>query len=166
MGSELGKSTDDQINDHGAIDEDDEDIADVGLYDIALSKSLKDRNAFISSRDTTVFYIDVINQGNRDIEHYSVTDQVDTNFLFYAPFNPGWSNTVDNLYTYTSSEPLKVGETKRIQIVLLFKPKRNGTRISNFAEICEIKDANGDAIQDYDSSPDKDFTNDKKDYIG
>ena len=61
LGSELGKSTDDQINDHGAIDEDDEDIADVGLYDIALSKSLKDRNAFISSRDTTVFYIDVIN---------------------------------------------------------------------------------------------------------
>ena len=56
---------------------------------------------------------------------------------------------------------MKVGETKRIQIVLLFKPKRNGTRISNFAEICEIKDANGDAIQDYDSSPDKDFTNDK-----
>jgi uncharacterized repeat protein (TIGR01451 family) len=161
LGSELGNSTDDQINDHGTIDEDDEDIADVGLYDIALSKSLKDRNAFISSRDTTVFYIDVINQGNRDIEHYSVTDQVDTNFLFYAPFNPGWVNTVDNLYTYTSSEPLKVGETKRIQIVLLFKPKRNGTRISNFAEICEIKDVNGDVIQDYDSTPDKDFSNDK-----
>lgn len=159
-GSELGETTDNQIDDHGQVDEDDEDIADIPLYDLAVCNTLKDKNVFISSKDTTVMYIDIYNQGNRNIGEVSIIDYIDTNFIFNPTYNPNWKIGPNSSITYVLNRLIKPGESARVSVVFLFKPKRNGTIIRNAVEIFEFKDENGNILNDYDSNPDLNPDND------
>lgn len=161
-GAVLGTSTDDQINDHGLVDEDDHDIATIPVVDLALQKTLLSEHRLYKSKDTVEFSIGIFNQGNQMVSTAKIVDYIDTNFDFSATINPGW-NLIGTKAFYTLSEPIQAGQSKTANIKLIIKSGKNGIQIPNNAEIVNIKDELNRELVDYDSDQDDLSGNDKYD---
>lgn len=170
LGNDLGAvwntETDNMISDHGMIDEDDEDIAGIGIYDLALRKTVPDIERFYNSKDTVDFAIEVFNQGSLPVSGFDVIDYVDTNYIFDASLNPGWTLQSSGAAIYTDRNTLKVGSKKVLHIHLIIRPKRQGLRFCNVTELSAIYRSEGVVIEDFDSVADSDPTNDKTDDVG
>ncbi len=163
-GAEIGTVTDDMINDHGSIDEDDHDIATVPVVDMAILKSLSDPKRLYKAGDQVEFKITLINQGNIPVNSTKIVDYVDDGFEYVAANNSGWSsNVVNKKVSYQINETLLPGQVKNLVINLIAKTGTTGTQIPNNVEITSIRDQQGQEMVDYDSNQDEILGNDPYD---
>ncbi len=148
-------------------DEDDHDPASVKLkeFDLALYKQIIG-NQLVAPGDTVSFKITVVNQGTIDAANVKVTDYIPSDMTLLLPQANGWMQVGANAET----EPgiLAVGQSTSVTIMLQVNdPLPANTRITNWAEISDATDKNGNPVVDKDSNPDG--TNDDKflvdDYI-
>ncbi|MBK7881805.1 MAG: DUF11 domain-containing protein [Saprospiraceae bacterium] len=161
VGAELGTLTDDMISDHGVQDEDDHDVATVPVFDLALRKTLENKQLIYHSGDTVNFRIEVLNQGNVVASTSEIVDYLDTSFIFSLAINPGWEIKADNKIYFNVNQAIGVGESFKTNVKLIIKAKKNGLTIFNCGEISKAKDAAGNLLIDYDSTPDDIQNNDK-----
>ncbi len=160
-GAQSGGITDDMINDHGLIDEDDHDIAVIPIVDLALTKTLVNPNILVKEGSKVEFKIKIYNQGNQSVHRVVISDYISSAFTFNALDNPGWQ--LDNALraSYILNQTLAPGATKEFSILLDIRPGTSGTQIPNCAEISSIQDEQGLELIDYDSQQDLNKDNDK-----
>ncbi|MBK8721385.1 MAG: DUF11 domain-containing protein [Saprospiraceae bacterium] len=140
-------------------DEDDHDQATVTLkeFDLALYKQLAG-NQLVAPGDTVTFNITVVNQGTIDAANIQITDYIPTEMTFVNQANWSLSGA-----TATTTLPgvLAIGQSVTVSIMLqVNNPLDANTRITNWAEISDATDKNGNPVVDKDSNPDG--TNDDK----
>ena len=152
-------------------DEDDHDPASVtvvpdtpGDFDLALIKTLSPGQANpIAPGASITFDIDVINQGDISADNIVVTDYMPSCLLLT---DSDWTDNGDGTANITLSvangglaSPLLPGGVVTVPITLQENGCGNSTQ-TNWAEITEATDSNGDAVTDIDSTPDDDQGND------
>jgi uncharacterized repeat protein (TIGR01451 family) len=166
-GGTPGSVTDNEINDHGDIDEDDHDGAESSPknFDLAL---IKDIDHLIVTRDELLnFEILIVNQGLVTATEIEVVDYLPEGLILE---DPDWvkgstSNGITTAFHLMNEVNgrlpqggLKPKDTLRIYIKTRVDPAQVAGVIVNRAEISHA--LNKDLIVDEDSSPDTDFLND------
>ncbi len=154
--SSPGDPTDDVI-DNTSGDEDDHDIAGVGVenFDLALIKVLSDdgfgdpADGLTENGAEVTFTITVINQGTIDATTFDVTDFLPAGFTLN---DPAWTDNGDGTATI-SGGPLAAGDSVTLDITLTADGVSPGEAI-NLAEI------SSDDGTDIDSTPDSDPADD------
>ncbi len=152
-------STDNQIDGDGAVDEDDEDAAIVNIFDLALNKVNRDIRAY-DIGETVTFDITISNQGNVAANSFDVSDIYPQGLIFLQGQNPGWVATGPNMVTYTHTRSFESGDEITLPIRLLIADDAPLTELMNFAEISDFETSIPSIIDDFDSQPDTDITND------
>ncbi|SER50018.1 DUF7507 domain-containing protein, partial [Neolewinella agarilytica] len=151
--------------------DDEDDIDDVSVtvqtFDVALIKELAaGQDMIVAPGDTVAYTITVFNQGDIPADNIEVTDYVPADMTF----EPGAGNGTDDntslgwavvagnpTATITIPGGLAPGASTTIDIYLtLASPLPAGSDISNFAEISDATDENGDEQVDIDSELDND----------
>ena len=127
--------------------------ADGDTFDLALIKQLADGTniATVSPGDSVTFTITIENQGAVDAGNIEVTDFVPTGLTLN---DAAWTDNGDD--TATLSTPiasLVAGETTTVDITFTVDADATGT-LDNFAEISNATDADGNVVNDIDSTPD------------
>ncbi|WP_217642170.1 T9SS type A sorting domain-containing protein [Neolewinella agarilytica] len=164
---------DDDIDGNGMEggDEDDHDIETVTIetFDLALTKTLAVGQSFdVRPGDTIAYTITVINQGDIAADNVLVTDYLpaDMSLIYEGGVmgndDAGWAvaaTGVQRTLTVAAGDlpagGLAPGATASVDIFLtLANPLPAGSTISNFAEISDATDENGDPQVDEDSTPD------------
>ncbi|MEM6395961.1 MAG: SdrD B-like domain-containing protein [Bacteroidota bacterium] len=145
-------------------DEDDADpaVVSVGVFDLALIKELGDgQDAVVNPGDEVTFTITVSNQGMVAATQIEVTDYVPSGFTFDPALNPAWTGGTATEPTTTIAGPLAPGESTTVDIVLTVNGGlTSNTQLVNVAEISSALDGEGGDVEDIDSTPDGDPTND------
>lgn len=151
---------DDEITGDGKNggDEDDHDRAVVVVepFDMALYKKLANgQDAMVEPGDNVTFTITVVNQGAITATNIEVTDYIPAGFTFQAGSNdPGWSLSGSKA-TRTIAGPVAPNASTSIDIVLRVNDALpSGTVLTNWAEISDAQDLNGESQLDIDSNPD------------
>ncbi len=148
-------------NDDGDQSEDDEDWGkvEVDTFDLSLTKALSPLQTVPVTIGSAVTYeIEVCNQGEVDAYDIQVVDYVPTGMMVS---DPSWSvGGATDEYFITVSGPITPGNCQKIPLVMTVVSDPNMANITNFAEISEAEDANGNNPPDLDSTPDNDPDND------
>ncbi|TXF80701.1 DUF11 domain-containing protein, partial [Neolewinella aurantiaca] len=177
-------STPDDMNDEDVVDnddidgngmeggdEDDHDIETVTIqtFDLALTKTLSPgQSVDVRPGDTIAYTITVINQGDIAADNVLLTDYLpaDMSLIYEGGVmgndDAGWAvaaagiqRTLTVIDGDLPAGGLAPGATASAEIFLtLANPLPAGSTISNFAEISEATDENGDPQVDEDSTPD------------
>ena len=166
-----GDEDDDEITEGGQAvgeDEDDHDPANVPIFDLALIKQPGDLGPY-SFGQSIPFDITVINQGNTTATDIEVFDYVPEGYIYDVAknFPLDWSYTGDpvNIASRTIAEidPLEPGEQEviRIWLIITNTDGTNPDAWTNYAEIMEAKDGDGQPTSDIDSTPNGDNTDDE-----
>lgn len=143
--------------------DDDADVADVNLpltdaYDLALAKTA---DAAVTTYNGTITYtITVQNQGLVDSREFTVTDVVPAGLEAIDTSHDGVLLGGTVTWTIANLEPaesLELSFTARITDITL-RPFRNVAEITD--DSADYYTVDGDAIEDHDSDPDTDPTND------
>ncbi|SER49634.1 DUF7507 domain-containing protein, partial [Neolewinella agarilytica] len=164
---------DDEIDGNGMEggDEDDHDIETVTIetFDLALTKTLAaGQSVDVRPGDTIAYTITVINQGDIAADNVLVTDYLpaDMSLIYEGGVtgndDAGWAAAaagIQRTLTVAAGDlpagGLAPGATASVDIYLtLANPLPAGSTISNFAEISDATDENGDPQVDEDSTPD------------
>lgn len=165
-----GSPDDNEIDEDGlnnpGDDEDDNDVAMVNIYDLALRKTTVTPEPYRYG-DVVVFNIEVHNQGTMPADEIRIVDYVPNGFT-YDPNETvnqtyGWTGAATTTPQMTISTELGVGEMTTVQIALTVTPGSTAIdRFINNAEIVESEDDDGNDMSDYDydSSPDNNRNND------
>jgi len=147
-------------------DEDDNDVAMVDVYDLALNKKTVTAPPYRYG-DVVEFEITVYNQGTMVADDIELIDYVPAGFTYLPthPTNTGnsWTAVMTTLPMTTIVDPLTVGDSVKVRIALEVTPGSLASdRFVNFSEIVTSKDAEGNDMKnyDYDSSPDNNNGND------
>ncbi len=144
-------------------DEDDNDIAYVRVFDLALKKEIRDDEPFRYGEITT-FSITVYNQGDMPVKDVDVTDYIPSGFSFVSDKNPLWDGTDIQKPVYTIGNTILPGDSVKFDISLLcnYMGEPQTEYWSSVAEISKMRDINGNDVSsfDYDSTPDNDPDND------
>ncbi|MBK9271472.1 MAG: hypothetical protein IPM48_07730 [Saprospiraceae bacterium] len=152
-----GDVTDDEI-DNENDDEDDHDGEDPPVFDLALQKiAIKDGP--VLHGELVKFAIYVHNQGLSPAANIVISEHIPSGLSFDPVINPGWSGSGQLLH-YTIPGPLLQGGLDSACIWLRVRPGARNQDLINFAEISQAEDTNGTIMNDYDSTPDDDPTND------
>ncbi|MCC6815156.1 MAG: T9SS type A sorting domain-containing protein [Saprospiraceae bacterium] len=162
-GLQSGNLTDNVIEDHGILDEDDHDGAKFLVTDLALTNTIVDGSKLFKKGDLVEFKIKIYNQGNTIPGKVEIINYIDKNFTYSQADNELWQLDSDQNATLYISDPIEPGSVKEISIFLKINDGTAGLQIPNIAEISSIEDLNGVEICDYDSQQDKIPTNDKYD---
>ena len=152
-----GMPVDDEV-DGMMNDEDDHDIEEVAIMDLAIDKNLDASNmAPYAYGDDITFNICVTNEGNITATNVTVVDNVPAGFTFDPAANPTWTGAAPQV-SHIFAGPILQGQQVCEQIVLTFVS--GGTSVddyTNVAEITEIYDDNNVLVtDDWDSTPDND----------
>jgi len=167
-GDGSGDPNDPMEDEDPTLDEDDQDVEDIEICDIALINTIAEIDEPEQVGDTVKFEVVVINQGNRDANSVSVNYTV-PNGLGYLALNddlmPMWDETNDSLAQVVTTDTLSPGErdTVCIYLELMNLPSDEVTPDSwtTIAEVLQITDSEDVVkIEDIDSTPDDDPTND------
>ena len=163
--------TDDDTTGNGLAgeDEDDSDRAQLtievpaepepAVFDLALIKQLSNGTnlATVESGDTVTFTLTVENQGEVDAANIALTDFVPNGLTLN---DLRWTDNGDDTATLnTPIAALAAGASTTVNITFTVDDNVSGT-ISNFAEISNATDADGNAVTDIDSAPDAISDND------
>ncbi|MBK8721379.1 MAG: DUF11 domain-containing protein [Saprospiraceae bacterium] len=148
---------DDEINKTPATgDEDDADPASINVnqvFDLALTKKLSPIQGAIKPGDNITFIVKVYNQGTVDAQNITITDYIPTGLTLN---DPTWNSSGANA---TQLIPfLGAGQSVEKTIVLKLDANYQGTSIVNKAEISSASNLLN--LQDKDSNPDSNATND------
>ncbi|MEM9545868.1 MAG: SdrD B-like domain-containing protein [Bacteroidota bacterium] len=138
-----------------STDEDDHDPAMIKVVDIALAKTVVTPGPYSYGQEVQ-FNIEVINQGNVDLENILVSDYIPCGFTF-GPSNSGWS--VSSNVATTTIAALAAGASTDVSIYLTVTPVSGACDYDdayvNFAEVSSMfADYDGDGIFDDDASDD------------
>ena len=152
-------STDNQLDGDGSVDEDDEDVAVVNVFDLALNKVNRDIRPY-DIGETVTFDITVSNQGNVAANSFDVSDNYPEGLIFFQGQNPGWVVTGPNMVTYTHTGTFASGDEITLPIRLLIADDAPLAELMNFAEISDFETSDPFITDDFDSQPDTDITND------
>jgi len=160
IGAAPCEPTDDLITDDGTIDEDDHDVNEPHIFDIALRKTLKVYKSYAPG-DTVTYLITLFNQGSQTLLHPEVTDSFGVQFTFIPGINPGWLLSGNKLYS-TPTDSIIRGDSAVVELNLILTgtcDMFNG--LFNGAEISYLEDQYGNDVGncEFDSSPDDILTN-------
>ncbi|HEX5625674.1 MAG TPA: SdrD B-like domain-containing protein, partial [Saprospiraceae bacterium] len=147
----------DNVLDNNAIDEDDHDRESLPIVDLALINRPV-QTLPVKVNESAAFEMTVTNQGNVAVGRYEVVNYIPAGMIFDAGSNPGWTVLGNKAYR-TINQLLQPGASQTIQIFLIIK-NRNQAEWIDLAEIRAMWDAQGNLLQDYDSTPDQDPLND------
>src|SRR5690606_28819861 len=115
--------------------------------------------------DTLSMTIQLFNQGNVPTSYIEVTDYLPPGLTFIDDpvLNPGWDGTdpKNPVYTWTN-DTLYHGEMTEISIsvTLDLVASPDSASWTNYSEISHFRDTAGVELEDVDSTPDNDPTND------
>jgi gliding motility-associated-like protein/uncharacterized repeat protein (TIGR01451 family) len=169
---------DNEINGDGKAGEDEDDhdpaLIIIRKFDLALYKQLAPgENMSVEPGDTRIFNIFVVNQGQIPADNILVTDYIPVGMTL---MDMSWSIAGQlATRTLTAGNELPVGgllpgQTAVVTIALQVpNPIAESTKLVNWAEISDATDNFGFPMEDYDSTPDQDVSNDKfliDNYIG
>jgi len=151
-------TVDDEIN-NGGGDEDDADPAEILVerFDLALQKVFapgQSEGPILQNRLVT-FDINIVNQGTLDATEIEISDYIPNGLTLEDSDWTANSGTA----TYNQLLSLNVGQSTTIQITFRVDSGVEGTLV-NRAEISDAKDEFGEAIEDFDSTPDAAIGND------
>ncbi|NOT38382.1 MAG: T9SS type A sorting domain-containing protein [Saprospiraceae bacterium] len=144
-------------------DEDDHDVAQAPIFDIALVKTLSTPPPY-NHNDTLDFKITLYNQGNVVIYSSSIVDYIPAGYLFIPNLNPFW-NLVNNTAITFIRDSIKIGDSlsSNIKLKLL-----SNTTPQDWVNISEVLNASINrrlgvhaSINDVDSDFDINPLNDK-----
>ncbi len=160
-GGDPSGDTNDRIDDHGTVDEDDQDPAMLPIIDLALIKSNGNHLGNIANENIVEFKIRVINQGNMPVKNVRVIDYLPEGLRYSAPNNTeNWVKVDDVNYYLDLPDVLEPGEEDSVIIALKYLVAFKGIPQINAAEITHIEDESGVTVLDFDSTPDDDRNND------
>jgi uncharacterized repeat protein (TIGR01451 family) len=134
----------------------------VAPFDLALIKELgANQSEMVVPGEEVTFTITVTNQGMVDAANIVITDYVPSGFTFDATqvdnVAAGWTSAG----TVTLPGILTAGASTTVDIVLLVDLGLTAeTQLINVAEITSATDSEGGMVEDVDSTPDGDETND------
>ncbi len=128
-------------NNDGIFDEDDEDVARIEMFDLALKKQLDTPEPY-EYNQVVEFGIWIHNQGNEEANDIELIDYLPPGYSFNAGINPGWSQTAQNLH-YTYAGPLPAVDSVRIPLFLEIIRTDGGDKF--WINYTEILHANGRA---------------------
>jgi len=150
----------DGVIDNTSGDEDDHDPAQlpVGVFDVALSKVilLPSSGTPVGQGDNIIFGLYIYNQGTDTIQNIELTDYIPEELTLN---DPDWMPISSTEATFLYPQPIAPGASGLVHISFIVNDVSNGT-ITNYAEISDAEDMNGDHPIDADSTPDNDNTND------
>jgi len=136
-------------------DEDDHDLEEIQIYDLALQKVIDDRGPYLPG-EVVEFKIRLYNQGNVDATDIEITDYLNDGFLLTpGGANTGWI-TAGAYAAYTYAGPLTPGSVDSVSLFLEITIPADATLESWYNE-AEISGGNG---TDADSNADNDPNND------
>ena len=162
MGGTINTDSDNEVNDHGVMDEDDHDPVYVRTVsvDLALIKTVNKKS--VKAGGDVTFNIVVINQGSAPIQSFTVVDYIPENMSLN---DENWEmiDAQKASKTVTLDDPLFTTESYKAQITLKVAEGIEPQSFINYAEIMWAADPNGISVgdKDIDSSPDSDQLNDQ-----
>ncbi|NOT37233.1 MAG: DUF11 domain-containing protein [Saprospiraceae bacterium] len=139
IGGEPFGSTDNEINDAGANDEDDADPAGIKIWDLALKKVVTTAGPYVYGQDIT-FTITVYNQGTESAQNVQISDYIPEG---YTLNDANWSGSP--IATRTLAGPIAPGDNISTTIVLKLEMVANPDSKSwmNYSEITASEDESG-----------------------
>ena len=144
---------DNEIDGDGSIDEDDHDIQEVQIFDLAFRKTIDNPGPY-DIGDIATFDLVIFNQGSVPAENIVIRDFLNTGFNFDGSINPAWSQTGSIL---ESTVPGVLQPTDSVVVQLALEVVVDATPDFgdwvNYAEILSADDASGTSLGDIDSSP-------------
>ena len=144
---------DDEINDDGTTDEDDHDIQELGIFDLALKKVIANSGPYAIG-DIATFEIIVYNQGSVPATDIVLTDYLNSGFAFDPNDNIGWTQTGNIVQTSINTilQPTdSIIVPLSLEVVIDNDPSFEDW--FNYAEIESALDTLGNATDDIDSDP-------------
>ncbi|MBK8955017.1 MAG: HYR domain-containing protein [Saprospiraceae bacterium] len=160
-GGVVGTLTDNIFNGDGIGDEDDADPAQLLLMDLALIK-LYDNGTSLRYKGSAQFSIIIYNQGNVPVSQIEITDHIPEGFaLSQFSKNQGWTVSGDAAI-YLLKQNLLPHSNTTISVQLDHVSDFDANNLFNIAEISAVWNQLAENISpyDFDSTPDKDETND------
>ncbi len=144
---------DDVIN-YDPADEDDHDVAivDLSSFDLALRKVVNPAatDSPLETGSNVQFVIQVFNQGTINATNIELTDYIPVGLTLN---DANWTDNGNGLATYNT--PISLASGASTDIIIDFIVNENATQtIANHAEISDASDADGNPINDIDSTPD------------
>ncbi len=167
-GDGSGDPTDPNENTDPALDEDDQDVEDIEICDVALINTIVEVNDPAQVGDTVKYEVIIINQGNTIINGVSIDYNIPNGLVYLSENNgliPAWTSVGTSLAQVSTTEILLPGErdTLCIYLEMINLPTGDVTSDSwtTTAEITSTLDEDGQPkTEDVDSTPDNDPTND------
>ncbi len=160
-GGEIYSSTDNQVNDHGLVDEDDHDpvVIRTRYVDLALMKTTEKTG--VRAGEDVVFRIDVINQGSAPVQKVEIVDYI-PEFMTLNDNNWDLTNNGNASKVITLDSPLTKGQKTSVDITLKVDEGIDPRSFVNYAEIMGATNAENVEIgkKDVDSTPDDNREND------
>jgi len=124
---------------------------------LALVKALAPgQSSTVTAGSFVTYNITVVNQGGVPGANIEITDYLPT-CMTLADGN--WSAGANNTATTIIAGPIAPGQTITIPVTTQYTGGCSGS-LTNFAEISDATDGNGDPVTDIDSTPDDDPDND------
>ncbi|MFT6782843.1 MAG: putative repeat protein (TIGR01451 family) [Saprospiraceae bacterium] len=160
-GGEIYTSTDNMIDEHGEIDEDDHDpvVVKTRYIDLALMKTAQ--KSKVKAGEVVTFDIEIINQGSTPAYKVDLVDYLPD---FMTLVDENWTVDGNGLArrTLILQNPLTKGNKIKTTIKVKVNDDVTPRAIVNYAEIVDVKDENDNAIgsKDLDSTPDELNNND------
>ncbi len=143
-------------------DEDDNDVATVTVFDLALRKTVFTAGPY-SYNQIIDFKITVYNQGTMPVQDIIVSDYVPSGYNYVGSTASLWNyNSISRVVTNTLYGPLYPGDSLTFIISMQLLPNASDLNAyTNKSEVTSAEDLNGNTqTGDYDSTPDTNPTND------
>ncbi len=154
-----GNVTDDVI-DGTNEDEDDSDpaVINVDFYDLALTKVvLNPADGMVTIGDQVTFEFEVFNQGSAPVANVTITDYIPAGLFL---IDADWTTIASNQAEYTIPGTIAANSSVTVPITFTVLSSATPGDITNFGEISEFTDENGNPQDDADSTPDNNPDND------
>ncbi len=138
------------------LDEDDHDYEtiEVGIFDLALDKSLApNQSQEVNLGEDINYEICIENQGTIPAYNVVVTDRIPSGLSYSINDTNNWISINANRYNKTIPGPINPGQTVCVNIRLTLNSGNPGDNFVNIAEIFSQEDAQGNNIKDEDSTP-------------
>lgn len=160
-------ATDNEVNDHGDIDEDDHDPASIRttIFDLALFKTTDAHS--VKSGMTVDFDITIVNQGDISADNIEIVDYIPGGLtLNDSDWEPYGDNMAKHMVSSSTGElpagGLQPDNEVTIQVSMDVSEDFTAGSLVNFAEISYVENEIGVdfTFNDFDSSPDDQNNND------
>ena len=142
----------------GGIDKDNPTVdAAVTSFDLALTKSLASgQSANVTPGDLVTFTLTVKNEGSMIATNVVLSDSLPVGMTL-ADADWTAAGQIATLNTAIAG-PLAPGATASVDITVRVNANFTGTSLTNYAQIKDAKDRNGNTVKDKDSTPGNGFT--------